>query len=153
MTYLTYEEYINIGGVLDITAFNRSIDRVCGFVDSQTFNRIKRMSAVPRMVKACVRDLVEYVANNFLNTKSVTSRSQSAGGVSESESYSVKSIDVLNSEMLDIVYSYLSSESDDYGVPLMYRGASNISHNQDPKEPVILRFQVKYGLNEIEIPR
>ena len=153
MTYLTYEEYSNMGGVLDITAFNRSISKVCGFVDSQTFNRIKRMSAVPRMVKACVRDLVEYVANNFLNTKSVTSRSQSAGGVSESESYSVKSIDVLNSEMLDIVYSYLSSESDDYGVPLMYRGASNISHNQDPKEPVILRFQVKYGLNEIEIPR
>lgn len=153
MLYLTYDEYVEIGGTLDYTAFTRNIDRACGFVDSQTFNRIKRMSAVPRMAKACVRDLVEYVANNFVNTKSVTNRSQSAGGVSESESYSVKSIDVLNSEMLDIVYSYLSSELDDDGVPLMYRGASNISHNQDPKEPVILRFHVKYGLNEIEIPR
>jgi hypothetical protein len=153
MSYLTYDEYVEIGGTLDYTAFTRNIDRACGFVDSQTFSRIKRMSEIPRMAKACIRDLVEYVANNFSNVKSVTSRSQSAGGVSESESYSVKSIDDLNSEMLDIVYSYLSSELDDYGVPLMYRGASNISHNQDPKEPVTLRFQVKYGLNEIEIPR
>ena len=31
--------------------------------------------------------------------------------------------DVANAEMLDIVYDYLSTETDDNGTPLMYRGA------------------------------
>ena len=123
MQYLTYEEYKEIGGTLDLTAFKRNIDRACGFVDSHTFGRLNKSSSVSRMVKACVRDLVEYLANNVSNGKSVTSKSQSAVGVSESESYATKTIDEINAEMLCIVYDYLATEKDDCGTPLMYRGA------------------------------
>jgi hypothetical protein len=66
---------------------------------------------------------VEYLGNNVSSGKSVTSKSQSAGGVSESESYSNKTSDEINAEMLCIVYDYLISEKDDNGTPLMYRGA------------------------------
>ena len=55
--------------------------------------------------------------------KAVTSKSQSAGGVSESESYATKTTDEINFEMLNIVYDYLATEKDDYGTPLLYRGA------------------------------
>ena len=123
MIYLTYTEYKEIGGSIDETAFNRNIDRACGFVDLHTQSRLQSVLEVSRRVKACVRDLVEYLANNVSSSKAVTSKSQSAGGVSESESYATKTTDEINCEMLNIVYDYLATEKDDCGTPLMYRGA------------------------------
>ena len=123
MQYLTYEEYQEIGGTLNLTAFDRNIDRACGFVDLHTQSRLQSVLEVSTMVKACVRDLVEYLANNVSSGKVVTSKSQSAGGVSESESYATKTLDEVNAEMLCIVYDYLATEKDDCGTPLMYRGA------------------------------
>lgn len=123
MQYLTYESYQEVGGTLDLTAFNRNIDRSCAFVDLHTQSRLQSVLEVSHRVKACVRDLVEYLANNVSSGKAVTSKSQSAGGVSESESYANKTTDEINAEMLCIVYDYLINEKDDYGTPLMYRGA------------------------------
>ena len=122
MQYLTYEEYTEIGGTLDLTAFKRNIDRACGFVDLHTQSRLQSVLEVSQREKACVRDLVEYLANNVSVVKAVTSKSQSAGGVSESESYATKTDDDVNSEMLNIVYDYLATEKDDNGTPLIYRG-------------------------------
>lgn len=123
MQYLTYEEYTEIGGTLDLTAFNRNIDRACGFIDANTQNRLNGLKTASQRVKACVRDLVEYLASNMANGKAVTSKSQSAGGVSESESYATKTNDEISAEMFNIVYDYLATEKDDCGTPLMYRGA------------------------------
>lgn len=123
MQYLTYEEYTEIGGTLDLTAFKRNIDRACGFIDLHTQNRLQSVLEVSQRVKACVRDCVEYLESNVPSGKMVTSKSQSAGGVSESESYATKTIDEVNAEMLCIVYDYLASETDKCGTPLMYRGA------------------------------
>ena len=123
MQYLTYEEYTEIGGTLDLTAFMRNINRACSVIDWCTQNRLRAILAASETVKACARDLVEYLADNASNGKTITSKSQSAGGVSESESYETKKTDELNAEMLNIVYDYLSTETDDHGTPLMYRGA------------------------------
>ena len=153
MTYLTYEEYSNMGGVLDLTAFNRNIDRACGVIDTYTYCRLKKSDAVSKMVKACVRDLVEYISNNFASGKVINSKSQSAGGVSESESYVTKTLEETNEEMYNIIYDYLASELDVDGVPLLYRGADNSTHREGEREPVKVKFKVKYGWNEIEIPR
>lgn len=123
MQYLTYDEYISMGGELNETAFLRNIDRACRFVDMHTQSRLQSVLEVSQMAKACVRDLVEYLANNASSGKAVTSKSQSAGGVSESESYATKNNDEINCEMINIVYDYLATETDDRGTPLMYRGA------------------------------
>lgn len=123
MIYLTYDEYSAMGGICNLTAFNRNIDRACGIIDNATHNRIEYMANVPQMVKALCRDLVEYLARNDTTEIAVTSRSQSAGGVSESESYATKTTDEINCEMLNIVYDYLATEKDDNGTPLMYRGS------------------------------
>ena len=123
MQYLTYEEYnTEVGGTLDLAAFQRNIHRACGIIDLYTLCRLQNVSEISVAVKACARDLVEYLANNVPGGKSVTSKSQSAGGVSESESYATKTIEETNAEMLNIVYDYLASEKDDFGTPLMYRG-------------------------------
>ena len=122
MTYLTYEEYSNIGGICDLTAFNRNIDRACGIIDNATHNRIEYMADVPQRAKALCRDLVEYLARNDTTEIAVTSRSQSAGGVSESESYVTKTEVELQADIDNMIADYLMAETDDNGTPLLYRG-------------------------------
>ena len=123
MIYLTYDEYVGIGGTLDLTAFNRNIDRACGVIDNATHNRIEHMEEVPQRAKALCRDLIEYLARNNVTELAVTNRSQSAGGVSESESYATKTADDVYGDIQNIMYDYLLNVTDDKGTPLLYRGA------------------------------
>ena len=124
MQYLDYQEYVSIGGICDATVFNRNIDRACGIIDNATHNRIECMAEVPQRAKALCRDLVEYLARNDTTEIAVTSRSQSAGGVSESESYATQTADDVYSDMQNIIYDYLLNVTDDNGTPLLYRGCS-----------------------------
>ena len=123
MIYLTYGEYAEMGGICDLTAFNRNIDRACGIIDNATHNRIEGMAEVPQRAKALCRDLVEYLARNGTTETAVTSRSQSAGGVSESESYATKTADDMYGDIQNMIYDYLLNITDDNGIPLLYRGA------------------------------
>lgn len=124
MTYLTYEEYQKIGGICDLTAFNRFSDRAFGIVDNATHNRIEPMHGVPKKAKALCRDLVEYLARYSTSDMIVSSRSQSAGGVSESESYVTKTDTELQADIDNMIADYLMAETDDNGTPLLYRGCS-----------------------------
>ena len=124
MQYLTYEEYSNMGGVLDLAAFNRNVDRACSEIDARTKCRIHNMAEVPRMVKALCRDLIEYFSNNATTEKGITSWSESSGPVSESVSYANKTIEESLMEINNLFYSYLSGVNDDNGTPLLYRGCS-----------------------------
>ena len=123
MRYIEYQEYLGIGGICDATAFNRNIDRACGIIDNATHNRIECMAEVPQRAKALCRDLVEYLANDFGSSKQVSNHSQSVGGVSESESFVIRSIEERAGEIDDMVKDYLLNEVDDNGTPLLYRGA------------------------------
>ena len=123
MIYLTYDEYVGIGGTLDLTAFNRNIDRACGVIDNATHNRVEYMAEVPQRAKSLCRDLVEYLASDFGSSKQVSNHSQSAGGVSESESFVIRSTEERAGEIGDMVKDYLLNEVDDNGTPLLYRGA------------------------------
>ena len=123
MTYLTYEEYSKMGGVLDLTAFSRNIDRACGIIDNETHNRIECMSEIPAQAKALCRDLVEYLATNGnVNEKNISSKSESAGAVSESVSYTEKTANDIYGDIQNLLYDYLGSITVDNGTPLLYRG-------------------------------
>lgn len=125
MQYIEYQEYLEIGGVCDSTAFNRNIDRVCGIVDNVTHNRIKNMATIPSKAKALCRDLVEYLAtNNNIGEKEVSSWSEATGPLSESISYVQKSKEDRQNEIDELIHQYLESENDDNGTPLLYRGCS-----------------------------
>lgn len=123
MIYLTYDEYLEIGGTVDLTAFNRNIARASGMIDNATFCRIEKMSKVPDNAKHLCRDLIEYLVRNNVTDLTVTSRSQSAGAVSESESYAVKTVEEAQEEITRMIYDYLGGCVDDNGTPLLYRGA------------------------------
>lgn len=121
MTYLTYEEYINIGGVLDLTAFNRNIDRACSMIDIRSHSRLEEFQETPKIVKVVCADLLDYISTNTVD-KTVTSRSQSAGAVSESESYSIKTADDYSAD-LDRIFEPLETVKTKNGISITYRGA------------------------------
>ena len=122
MIYLTYTEYKEIGGTLEETAFIRNIDRACSIIDNATHKRIECMVEVPQKAKALCRELIDYMSVYLTFDSPVQSRSQSAGGVSESESYAIKSKDELQMDIDNMIVDYLMAETDDNGTPLLYRG-------------------------------
>lgn len=122
--YLTYNEYKGLGGTLEATAFNRNITRVTGIIKNATHGRLDKMSTIPSTVKALCMDLIEYLHNNPANSKLLSGKSQSANGVSESESYTVKTKEEQEIEIDTMICDYLLSEKDDNGTPLLYRGCA-----------------------------
>lgn len=125
MLYLTYEEYQQIGGICDNTAFDRNITKATAIIDTETHKRIWNMESIPQAVKALCRDLVElYARNNTVDTV-VTSHSQSAGAVSESVSYATLTDEEVKAMADNMVYEYLMSIEDDNGTPILYRGICN----------------------------
>lgn len=122
MIYLTYEEYKKIGGVLDLTAFKRNIERACAMIDIRTQSRLEKFGNIPQIVKIVCGDLVEYIATNTVDKSTVTSRSQSAGGVSESESYATKTAEDYAND-LDKIMTPLGLVRTSNGVSILYKGA------------------------------
>lgn len=122
MQYLTYEEYTEIGGTLDLTAFKRNIDRACAMIDIRTHSRLDAFENIPQIVKMVCADLVEYIAINSVEKPIVSSKSQSAGGVSESESYAVKTADDFAND-LDSILEPLAIVKTANGISILYRGA------------------------------
>ena len=121
MIYLTYTEYKGIGGTLDETAFNRNIDRACAMIDNRTQSRLECFEEIPQIVKVVCADLIEYISTNTVE-KVVTSRSQSAGGVSESESYATKTAEDYSAD-LDRIFEPLAVVKTKNGISITYRGA------------------------------
>lgn len=122
MQYLTYEEYTEIGGTLDLTAFNRNIDRACAMINIRTQSRLEAFEKIPQIVKIVCADLVGYIATNAVEKPIVTSKSQSAGGVSESESYITKTADDFAND-LDRIFEPLAMVKTANGISITYRGA------------------------------
>lgn len=123
MQYLTYAEYQNIGGTLDLTAFNRYKTRAFSLVTAETHNRVEAMVSIPDEVKALCRDLIEYFSVNKTG-EIVQSKSQSVGSVSESVSYAAKSNETMSADIDNLFRDYLLSVTDDKGTPLLYRGGA-----------------------------
>ncbi len=122
MQYLTYDEYKEIGGELGLTAFNRNIDRACAMIDIRTQSRLECFENIPQIVKIVCADLVGYIATNTVEKPIISSKSQSAGGVSESESYVTKTAEDYIAD-LDRIFEPLATVKTPNGVNIWYRGA------------------------------
>ena len=131
MTYLTYDEYLDMGGTVDETAFTRLEHKARKKINKETFNRIE-FGMVNELfydeeiesIKECVYQLVTMLRNDFSNAEDKVLSSVSNDGVSES--YVVFSdIQELNNCMEDTIIDYLS---DVYleEIPVLYRGADEI---------------------------
>ena len=125
--YLTYDEYIQLGGTLskmpfDILEFNARQQ-----VDKYTLGRLKDLQNQNQEVKMCIYKLID-VINNYTSNETIKSgvSSETIDGYSISYNTPSREInDAKNSEIKDIIKTYLIDCKLENGVPYMYIGADD----------------------------
>ena len=132
--YLTYTEYMNMGGTLDETAFNDFEFEAESIVDWYTFNRLHNMSAYPEKLKRCMYSLIKMTAlkANLLGqgeaeeggTIKGTIASQSNDGVSVSYNTlgASEAFKLCDDEVGNTIKRYLQGVTNELGRNVLYRG-------------------------------
>lgn len=108
--YFDYNEYQDRGGNLDNSAFEQWERKAEYEINAQaagkTGTRISKLTELPKAIKDCTFDLIQFLSANADNgNKTVTSESQSSGGISESYSYNVLDKDQIQTETESIIYN------------------------------------------------
>lgn len=119
MAYLTHQEYKDLGGTLDATAFSRQEYRARQLVDSLTHGRVRGDVPVREAVKHTMRALVDaQAASDAHGGREVASEANDSLSVS----YAVSGPGGAYARRVDIVCEYLANEMTALGVPLLYAG-------------------------------
>ena len=119
--YLTYSEYVTLGGTLTEAAFNRIERKVEAYLNRMTHDRVKDETPVRECVKLTVFDLIGVTAE--ADTQSVPDGAVSVSNDGVSVSYgSAQARDrAVATRKNGILIDYLDGEVKD-GVPLLYGG-------------------------------
>lgn len=133
--YLTYDEYVDMGGTLDEALFNDLRLDAQGYIDWYTFNRLWDETDIPERVKICMYQLIKLCeakmniltpdvsGANGINVNAQVMR-ESNDGVSVE--YSVLHADVMfdknSKEISECIERYLSGVMNSSGRKLLYRG-------------------------------
>ena len=122
--YLTYQEYLALGGTLDEMPFNLLEYNARKKIDERTFGRLVDKGQEYQDVKLCVYDMITTLNSySSYDTQNKAISSESTDGYSISYGTPQKSItEAKNSELEDIMNSYLANIVID-NVPVLYRGA------------------------------
>lgn len=122
--YLSYAEYVVMGGTLDDTAFIPLERKARYLINAQASgrcgDRIAELTELPECVKECVFELVSFGSANNVTDKQIASESQSQGGASESLSYVTRTDSEIEKQEESIVHDFLYGGG--YG-HLLYKGA------------------------------
>ena len=122
--YLTYQEYLALGGTLDEMPFNLLEYNARKKIDERTFGRLVDKGQEYQDVKLCVYDMITTLNSySSYDTQNKAISSESTDGYSVSYGTPQKSItEAKNSELEDIMNSYLANIVID-NIPVLYRGA------------------------------
>lgn len=122
--YLTYQEYLALGGTLDEMPFNLLEYNARKKIDERTFGRLIDREQEYQDVKLCVYNMITTLNSySSYDTQNKAISSESTDGYSISYGTPQKSItDAKNSELEDIMNSYLANIVID-NVSVLYRGA------------------------------
>ena len=122
--YLTYQEYLALGGTLEEMPFNLLEFNARKKIDERTFGRLVDKGQEYQEVKLCVYNMITTLNSySSYDTQNKAISSESTDGYSISYGTPQKSItEAKNSELEDIMNSYLANIVID-NVPVLYRGA------------------------------
>lgn len=122
--YLTYQEYLALGGTLDEMPFNLLEYNARMKIDERTFGRLVDKGQEYQDVKLCVYNMITTLNSySSYDTQNKAISSESTDGYSISYGTPQKSTtEAKNSELEDIINSYLANVIID-NVPVLYRGA------------------------------
>lgn len=121
-TYLTYDEYKQLGGTLAQVDFVLAEFKARKRVDGQTLSRVQNMQTVPQAVKMCCIAIIAVESKAGFETQAVTPTVASFNTDGYSQTFSRISAEETETGLNNIVRTYLQGEFDDNGTPLLYRG-------------------------------
>lgn len=121
--YLTYAEYQSYGGTASETAYTMLEFRARKRIDRLTASRVQNMVTVPEAVKLCMFSLIgiDSKAGAEAQVDKPVVTSFNTDGYSESYGKAL-SVEDADKTMSASIRSMLWGETDDNGVPLLYRG-------------------------------
>lgn len=121
--YLTYAEYQSYGGTASETAYTMLEFRARKRIDRLTASRVQNMETVPEAVKLCMFSLIgiDSKAGAEAQVDKPVVTSFNTDGYSESYGKAL-SVEDADKTMSASIRSMLWGETDDNGVPLLYRG-------------------------------
>lgn len=122
MQYITYEDYVQKGGTMSATSFDKVERMAERKIDRATFGRIKAeydgTQAYAEDLQALTLVLLEFMDVSGADSKKITS--ESADGFSQS--YQLLSQEEADEEMYVWIEDYLYSYEDSTGTELLYAG-------------------------------
>lgn len=121
--YLTYDEYVGYGGSASQTAFPTLEFKARKQIDYLTANRVQAMTNVPEAVKLCMVTImnIDQVTGAEAQATNPQMTSYNTDGYSESYGHSLSADDSAK-QIKNQISAMLYGETDDNGVPLLYRG-------------------------------
>ena len=124
--YLTYEEYVQMGGELSENDFILAEFRARKYIDYLTDSRVADMAEIPQAVKLCIMTCIKVEAKFGADAQSDTPllASYNTDGYSESYGSAADRASAAYRSLGRSIRSMLWGEEDDYGVPLLYRGVN-----------------------------
>lgn len=121
--YLTYDEYKEMGGAAPQTEFIQLEFKARKRIDYLTDSRVKDMANIPEAVKMCMMSLITVEAAVGVEAQVLNPvvTSYNTDGYSESYGKAMGAEDAAVS-MNATVRTLLYGETNDEGIPLLYRG-------------------------------
>ena len=122
--YLTYQEYLTLGGTLEEMPFNLLENNARMEIDKRTFGRLIGKGNKYQEVKLCVYDMIKTLKSySDYETQNKAISSESIDGYSVSYETPQKSfIETKISQLNVSIDTYLANLVID-GIPVLYRGA------------------------------
>ncbi len=122
--YLTYQEYVALGGELSATDFVLAEFKARSRIDRMTLARVQAMQTVPEEVKLAMMCIIKvdskYSADAQVGSAIVSSFS--TDGYSESYGGADQQTQAAENQLDNQVTTMLFGVLDDFGVPLIYKG-------------------------------
>lgn len=127
--YLTYEEYLQMGGDMNDSLFPRFEMKARKRIDVMTFGRLQGESEVRECVKHCMFELVQALHEDETNVgfsgREITSMSNDGVSVTYASGNSQTGTqNGSGARYADIVRTWLMGETDAYGNNILYAGVS-----------------------------
>ena len=124
MAYLTYDEYISLGGTLEQGAFNLAEIKARARIDAMTQGRVARMASVPVVVQAAMMEIiaVESVYGASAQAAAPVAASFTTDGYSETYGSAESRAAAIDRRLTASIETLLDGITDDEGVPLLFAG-------------------------------
>ena len=121
--YLTYVEYQEYGGSLSEIDFRTAELKARKRIDRLTDSRVEAMETVPDAVKLCIYAIIGMENAVGREKQALEPAITSFNNDGYSETYgNLQSVEDAEASITALIGEYLYGETDDYDIPLLYRG-------------------------------